>query len=870
MPASVAATRAHRSIRWIPLLIALLSLACRDTAPVGQGRVRRIEVQIPSANLLLGTSVTAQAIARDGAGEIVEGTTITWRSLTPTVAEVSPAGLITGLSPGAATIRAAVGAVFADLQLTVVNPPIASLTFSAESALISLPGSATPVEVIARDATGRVIVAPTLLWQSSAPQIATVSATGVVTPIAVGRTTITAASEGKRAAINVRVDAVVTAASPRITSVLPSLAVPGGTLTLIGTGFAPTRVGNSVLVDGIATTVTAASSEQLSVQLPPLGSFPCAATRTVAVQVTVNGAIGVAPVGLRIAEQRMLAPGEALVLTSASASRCNELIPGGGRYLLTIQNAARTVASTGIGVSLRGEGASLAASTAAVATGSNGSAAHLGSPSPLALLTSDLGAERRAVAMHHRVLQENLSALRAAPSALLQRPGPRTALQVTQVGAVSPIRVPNLDNQNFCATFTAIGARTVFVGPHVAILEDTTPTANGRPTLRGQMDPLIAEIGQEFEQKVWPSVAGQFGNPLAMDGRLDNNGRVVLVLTPRMNTMLGGSVLGAVVNCDFFPTSVNAASNLGEYIYLQVPTDPATGIGTGTRDFWRWRIRSTIAHELKHVAAFAERISRNLPLEELWLEESTARQAEELFARAVFGTRRGANHGYDATLFCESRPANPAAPQCAGVPRVMRQHFDGLWQFLDRSATLSPLGRIGTGDISFYGSGWALTRWIADAHAPNESEFFTSLVTNAQTGVSNLEARAGRGWDELLGEWSLAMAADDRPGFVPLSTRLRFPSWDLPDAFLGLCRDFGPCNDPFNAQQFYPRAHPLQLLRQPGASLDLDIAFISTGGFVAVEITGAGGPAARQLLDLRGFGGGVLPVNARLAILRIE
>jgi len=427
------------------------------------------------------------------------------------------------------------------------------------------------------------------------------------------------------------------------------------------------------------------------------------------------------------------------------------------------------------------------------------------------------------------------------------------------------VRVPDLTSStNLCNNFQAIGARTVYEGTHVAILEDTLSQRNGAATLAGAMDELYAAIGQEFDAVLWP-LAQRFGDPLVMDSRLDANDKVVLVATPRVNEMFDGELLGAVVTCDLYPRSQFAASNVGEIMYLQVPTSRAPGFGRGTRERWRYEIRGTIAHELKHIVSFAGHVVRNQPLEESWLEEATARHAEELFGRARLGFSPTGNTGYGG-LDCEVRVLTGSA-DCADAPRTLLPHFEGLWDFLEDPARRSPLGPTAPGDVSFYGSGWSLTRWAIDHASIAEEVFLQQLTSSGQSGLSNLESRSGRSWDELLARWSLALLAEGR-GSPASDVTLQFRSWNLGSVFGGLCANIGSCGGNTTLPRF-TRAYPLRPALLSAPAFTVQVAELVPGGFVALELA-PGAIGSRRLLQLRGAGGGVLPPTARLAILRIE
>jgi hypothetical protein len=256
--------------------------------------------------------------------------------------------------------------------------------------------------------------------------------------------------------------------------------------------------------------------------------------------------------------------------------------------------------------------------------------------------------------------------------------------------------------------------------------------------------------------------------------------------------------------------------------------------------------------------------------EEPWLEEATARHAEELFARAVYGTVLRGNHGFDATLACEATVERVVPPPgCAGQPRAMLPHFEGLWDFLDLSALRSPLGPTSAGDFTYYGSAWSLTRWMLDHSGLPEPQFFQPLTRSLDTGIRNLESRIGRSWQDMIGEWSLALATDDAPGLDPEAPRIRFPSWHLPSVFAGLCATLGPCVDPGTTPNLYPRADPLRRTPVGAGDFVVEYSVVRAGGFGIVELSG-GTVATRQLLGLRGYRGRALPADARMAVIRVE
>ena len=241
------------------------------------------------------------------------------------------------------------------------------------------------------------------------------------------------------------------------------------------------------------------------------------------------------------------------------------------------------------------------------------------------------------------------------------------------------------------------------------------------------------------------------------------------------------------------------------------------------------------------------------PFEESWLEESTARVAEELYSRtfAAGGAWKG-NVGYESVR-CE-------VARCDSRPLMMWKHFSVLHQYYRGVDTLTPIGAAANGDFTFYASGWSLVRWAADQYAGNEGEWLKALVKGgANTGLANLAQRTGRPSGELLADWALANAVDDLAGFTPSRKQLSFPSWNVSDVMSGLATS-------------YPSlfvATPLRARAMSFGAFALPVARLRS--FSSSYFSFEGAQAGSQLIELRGEGGVVLPAGTlRVAVVRVE
>jgi len=160
-------------------------------APVGSVVVAPASDSVTTA----GTKQLA-ATVRDVKGTVVTDRVVSWASLQPLLASVSPSTgpttIVTGVGPGPASITASVETKFGSSTIKVIQA-VVTVQISPLSATLSLATTPTvPLSATLLDASSGAIAGRTVSWQSSDPSIATVSANGLVTAKAVGTASITA------------------------------------------------------------------------------------------------------------------------------------------------------------------------------------------------------------------------------------------------------------------------------------------------------------------------------------------------------------------------------------------------------------------------------------------------------------------------------------------------------------------------------------------------------------------------------------------------------------------------------------------------------------------------------------------------------
>ena len=158
--------------------------------------VATVSVSPASATVVVGSTQQLTATTKDVGGGTLAGRAVAWSSTDIAIASVDVNGLVTAHAVGSATITATSEGKTGSSLITVTPVPVATVTVSLTPNSITAVGTAQAAAVTL-DANGAALSGRVVSWSSSNNSVATVSALGVVSAVAVGTANITATSEGK-------------------------------------------------------------------------------------------------------------------------------------------------------------------------------------------------------------------------------------------------------------------------------------------------------------------------------------------------------------------------------------------------------------------------------------------------------------------------------------------------------------------------------------------------------------------------------------------------------------------------------------------------------------------------------------------------
>lgn len=175
------------------------SVTCSVNIEAVDPRIAQVVITPRTGSLRIGIPRGLGATLLDSVSNVIaSGRVITWTSATPTVAQVSQAGIVTGIALGTARVIASSEGVADTVTFPVTKIPVGNITTTPLQVSL-LEGGKVQLTATVTDSAGTTVTDRPIEWLSSDPTKATVSATGLVIALAAGAVQVGATTEGKLA-----------------------------------------------------------------------------------------------------------------------------------------------------------------------------------------------------------------------------------------------------------------------------------------------------------------------------------------------------------------------------------------------------------------------------------------------------------------------------------------------------------------------------------------------------------------------------------------------------------------------------------------------------------------------------------------------
>ncbi len=458
-----------------------------------------------------------------------------------------------------------------------------------------------------------------------------------------------------------------------------------------------------------------------------------------------------------------LAVGGVLVTDPPSGTRCALTLPSSanGRYRVAIVRVAQTLDATTADATFSSTplGAVTGAPVAELQTPYSGPMLGVREMETLRQASVIADATERVDAR-----------LRAGEDELLRRLGPLHphAVELPSTGprAVSPARrtfLARLPSDIQCApTPTAVPAVLLAQSADIAIYQDSAQAANTPvdTTYARQMINFYDSYGRSTDESYFGSIPDH-----------DGNGQVVVFATPQVS----GNIAAFVWGGDQLTKADCPASNEMELVYFN------SGLINQIANN-QFQALETLAHEVKHVISFHERITgRVFTTQPTWVEEGTAEIAGEIASRKAWALEKNGtpiNAVVNAGSFTKSGSSVAFTPGNFGIYlRLLRAE-----QYL--SAQPNSLTFATSAAYSIYGSGWHFHRFVGDAYgnalAGQEAALFLQQNrASTPVGIPGLKVVTGRGFADLMTDFAAAIMLS---GSAAPANGRGFTTYDFPSA----------------------------------------------------------------------------------------
>ncbi|MCC6772774.1 MAG: Ig-like domain-containing protein [Gemmatimonadaceae bacterium] len=166
-----------------------------------------VSIVLPNDSLGTGRKMQATATPLDANGNAISGRPVAWQSSNPSVATINSSGLITALTSGQTTLSVICDGKVASQRLTIAVPTPTDVVVMPP-VLTLFAGASSNVAASVVDQFGVVLPGLPIAWASTAPGIATVSSTGLVSAVALGTVSVRATSGSLVESVSVSVQNV--------------------------------------------------------------------------------------------------------------------------------------------------------------------------------------------------------------------------------------------------------------------------------------------------------------------------------------------------------------------------------------------------------------------------------------------------------------------------------------------------------------------------------------------------------------------------------------------------------------------------------------------------------------------------------------
>lgn len=174
------------------------AVTCSATVEAVDPRIAQVVIAPRVGSLRLGVPRAFQATLFDSANTAITGRAPVWSTNTPTVIQVTQAGIVTGLSLGTARIIARADDVADTVTLQVTRIPVATVQVTPLQASV-IEGQTVQFRATVTDSAGTEVTDRPVEWLSSDPTRASVNQSGFVTTVSAGVVNIFATSENRSA-----------------------------------------------------------------------------------------------------------------------------------------------------------------------------------------------------------------------------------------------------------------------------------------------------------------------------------------------------------------------------------------------------------------------------------------------------------------------------------------------------------------------------------------------------------------------------------------------------------------------------------------------------------------------------------------------